>query len=91
MKFLAATFWTLTEVESNHTEIGLNMWFTAFISWSQILVLKMRKCSSTLHILYYHYYHYYKIIVVCPSVCLSVTGGQRKSFDLEAKTGACTH
>ena len=30
-------------------------------------------------------YHYIKIIVVqCPSVCLSVTEGHRKQFDLEA-------
>ena len=30
-------------------------------------------------------YHYIKIIVVrCPSVCLSVTGGHWKQFDLEA-------
>ena len=29
-------------------------------------------------------YHYTKIIVVCPSVCLSVTEGHWKQFDLEA-------
>ena len=39
--------------------------------------------TGNTHMAYHH--HYYKITFVCPSVRLCVC--QRKSFDLEAKTG----
>ena len=43
---------------------------------------------SSIVVLFTYAHHYIKTIVVCLSICLSITGGQQKQSDLEIQDAA---